>query len=108
MATWHDTVSIRLIWSNAPAADPLLQDLLDAAKAQVIAYAPALVDPAVIPATYRVAHGLQTRAIWESQTANVAGDVDAIGLEGYQVRVYSLAKPVRELLRPPNGVPVLG
>ncbi len=108
MADWHDTTSIKLVWSSAPEGD-LLQDLLDAAQAQIVEFVGLDPDdlPESIPANYRVAHGLQTRAVWESQNVAVAPDPDQIGGE-YSVRAYSMAKPVRDLLRPPHSIPGIG
>lgn len=114
ITTWHTADSLRAVWSNAPSSADLIADLLEAAKFQILEFAPALPDTEesgaaeAIPANYRIAQGLQARAIWESQKADVSGDPDAIGLGEYPVRVYSMAKPVRDLLRPAHGAPVIG
>lgn len=109
MAEWHNVSSVRTVWSSAPSVDEDLQDLLDAAQRQILEYVDLDVDdpPDDIPATYRVAHGLQTRAVWESQNAAVGVDIDQIGGE-YPVRVYSMAKPVRDLLTPQHSIPGIG
>lgn len=101
-AGWLALTELRARWSNCPAADPLAEQLLTAARDQVLEYAPVLADGDPIPARYIIAQGLQARAIWEASKANVSPDTDAVGMDGYQVRVYSLAKPVRDLLRPPT------
>lgn len=99
---WLTVTQLRARWSNCPAADQLAEQLLDAARDQVIEYAPVLAEGDPIPARYIIAQGLQARAIWEASKANVTPDSDSVGMDGYQVRVYSLAKPVRDLLRPPS------
>jgi hypothetical protein len=45
MATWHDLLSVREEWFDAPESDTLLNDLLEVAQQSVIAYAPTLVEP---------------------------------------------------------------
>lgn len=110
---WHTSTTLHKVWSNAPSDEDLIADLLEAAKFQILEFAPALPESdesgseQEVPANYRIAQGLQARAIWESQKADVASDVDGIGLE-YAVRVYSMAKPVRDLLRPAQGAPGVG
>lgn len=99
---WLTVAQLRQRWSNCPAADTLAEQLLAAARDQVIEYAPVLAEDQTLPARYIIAQGLQARAIWEASKANVSPDTDAVGMDGYQVRVYSLAKPVRDLLRPPT------
>lgn len=119
MAEWLTAATIGTVWSQAPA-EPLRSLLVNAAKEQVIEAGMILVDgvrtkaatalaadpPATLPDRLVIAQGMQARAIWESQKSNVGGDVDAIGLENFQVRVYSMAKPVRDLCDPLS--PIMG
>lgn len=102
MATWHDPDSAQAEWPDAPLDDAIIAELLDVARAEVIAYAPVLADPSAVPATYRVAQLMQARAIWNSQNANPAGE---LGGEGFAIRFYPLDGHIRQLLRPRRAVP---
>lgn len=102
MADWLTPAALRAQWASAPSNDALAQQLLDAAKEQVLEFAPVLAEGATIPVRYVLAQGMQARGIWESHRANVNPNEDVVGLEGFQVRMYSMAKPVRDLLRPPQ------
>ena len=113
MAVWYTPDTVREQWSGAPKSATLLQNLLDTAKLQVLAFAPVFVAPEgeanYCPVNYRIAQGMQVRAIWDSQNANVGGNEDgASGLDGYQVRTYPMSQNIKTLLRPPQGVPGLG
>lgn len=108
-----DLDQVRARWQDAPMDDVLLQSMVDAAHAQVVAYAPALPlvvgpDGAVtvnIPANYVEAEVLQVRALGQSQERD--GDVIGFG-DGYAVRVRPLGADVKALLRPRRGRPVVG
>lgn len=117
MATWHTPATLRAQWANAPKNDAVANQLLSAAKDQVLAFAPSLTSGLIVidgivqdaspdnpPDRYVFAQGMQARYIWERQIVNV-GSEDAIGLEGYQPRVGSMDKATRDLLRPP-GPPI--
>lgn len=91
-------------WASPPADETVVATLLAAAREQVIEFAPVLAEGAPIPERYTIAHAMQTRAIWESHRAAISPDADAaVGIDPYSVRMYSMAKPVRDLLRPPAG-----
>lgn len=106
MTTWHTKVTLRAVWSNAPASDTLLDELLDVAKHQVLEFAPTLAAEAPIPTQYRYAQYMQAMALWNAQKAGPTDD--AIGGESYQVRVYPMDATIRRILRPTVGVPRLG
>lgn len=102
MSTWATVDDIRQRWQDAPLDDEVLQSMLDAAQVQCSRYAPALADPATVPANYLEGLVLQLRALWNAQERD--GDVLGYG-DGYAVRVRPLGQDVKSLLRPARGVP---
>jgi hypothetical protein len=98
---WHDLESARDEWQDAPAGDPQLFTMLQSAKVQCLAFAPALSGRP--PANYRQAQLLQARALWQAVRTNPDGQLDA---NGFSVHVYPLDRNIRALLRPRTGVPV--
>lgn len=91
-------------WADAPLDDPLLEQLLEAAHEQCVAYAPALAAGATVPARYREAEALQVRALGQGMDRD--GDVLGFG-DGFAVRVRPLGADVKALLRPPRGKPIV-
>ncbi len=115
MAEWHDPASLRATWADAPSSDALVQELLEVAKQQVLAFAPELTlaedgepdaEPAP-PANYRMAQAYQARALYQASKANVNADVDVVGGE-FKVRVYPMDWNIKNMLRPQRGVPSVG
>ena len=114
MATWHTPASAREHWADAPGypedeADVLVE-LLEVAREQVEAYAPALPLPAEgealeIPATYRYAQLMQARNIWNASTVSPGGD---LGEGDFTITVHPLDWTVKQMLRPKRAVPVVG
>lgn len=98
---WADLPDARAVWPDAAALeDAVLVRLLTAAHEQVLAYAPALADPEVVPSRYVEAEVLQARELWAASKR----DGDVLGFESFAVRVRPLSGTVRSLLRPPRGV----
>jgi hypothetical protein len=96
---WHNLESIAEGWVNANQLDQAtLYSLLEAAREQCEAYAPKLLEGAPVPERYRAAHMLQTRALWQSLTANA--DPSSVG--EFAVPVFSMDYTVKKLLRPPR------
>lgn len=93
---WHTTGSAREAWADAPTRDGVLWELLDAARAQCLAYAP--LEDADVPAGHRQAQLNVARAIW-ARAKSGAGD-DSLGMDAYAVRVYVDDPDTRRLLRP--------
>lgn len=98
---WLTLEQARLQWADAPLDDLLLYQILETAKAQCVAYAPALLLGAPIPVTYVQAQLLQARAIFSSVIAN---QQDNVGVEGFQVRVFPLDFTIRAMLRPKRAI----
>ena len=98
---WLTLETARAQWGDAPLDDVFLHQILDTAKAQCVAYAPALQLGAQVPVTYVQAQLLQARAIYQSVIAN---QQDSVGVEGFQVRVFPLDFTIRAMLRPKRAI----
>lgn len=98
---WLTLEQARALWADAPLDDVLLYQILETAKTQCIAYAPALGLTEPIPANYVQAQALQARAIYQSLIAN---QQDNVGVEGFQVRVFPLDFTIRAMLRPKRAI----
>jgi hypothetical protein len=98
---WLTLEMARAQWADAPLDDVLLFQILDTAKEQCLAYAPALAEGAPIPQRYVQAELMQARAIYQSVIAN---QQDNVGVEGFQVRVFPLDFTIRALLRPKRAI----
>ena len=98
---WLTLEQARSQWADAPLDDIFLWQILETAKAQCIAYAPAMLLGAPVPLNYVQAELLQARAIYQSVQAN---QQDNIGVEGFQVRVFPLDFTIRAMLRPKRAI----
>lgn len=98
---WLSLEMARAQWADAPLDDVFLAQILDAAKLQCIAYAPALAVDAVVPVNYLHAQLMQARALYQSVIAN---QQDNVGVDGFQVRVFPLDFTIRALLRPKRAI----
>lgn len=77
---------------------------LEAAKSQVLAYAPPLDDGAPIPQSYAIAQLMQTRNIWNASKVSPAGN---IGDGSFASTPFPLDWMVRQMLRPRRGIPAV-
>lgn len=103
---WHILDTIRAEWPDADVIpDATLWALLDVAREQVVAFAPALGEDAPIPTHYREAQRIQARNIWTAARVSPDG---ALGGDDFTVRPFPLDWHVKQLLRPKRGVPVVG
>ena len=98
---WLDLQTARAQWADAPYDDIFLHQILDTAKFQCIEYAPPLAAGKQPPINYVQAQLLQARAIYQSVLAN---QNDAVGLEGFAVRVFPLDFTIRAMLRPKRAI----
>lgn len=98
---WLTLELARAQWADAPLDDVFLFQLLDTAKEQCLAYAPALAIGAPIPARYLQAQETQSRALYQSTIAN---QNDQVGIEGFTVRVFPLDFTIRAMLRPKRAI----
>lgn len=93
---WHDVISARLEWAGAPEADGTLYRLLDVARDQVEAYAPALAGKP-FPERYRAAQLMQARNTWNASLSNGDQQTD---VGGFVVSIRPLDWAVKQLIRP--------
>lgn len=98
---WLSLEQARSQWADAPLDDVFLYQLLDTAKVQCVAYAPALAVDAIVPTRYVQAQLTQARALYQSTIANQA---DNVGIEGFTVRVFPLDFTIRAMLRPKKAI----
>lgn len=105
-AKWHTNDTAREQWLDAPDDDDQLSDLLEVAKEQILAFAPARNDADPVPAGYVVAQLMQARNIWNASQADPANG--GIGPDGFVSRPFPLDWMVKQLVRPKRGVPVVG
>lgn len=103
---WHTPDSVRDSdqWADAlHLSDEALADLLETARIQCEAYAPAVAG--VVPVNYRQAQLLQARNLWQAVKQDTGGQVDG---GGFSIPVYPLDWVVKGILRPKRGVPSFG
>lgn len=100
---WHTVGSAQERWPDAPVDDEDLNDLLETARIQCEAYAPAV--SGEVPVNYRQAQLMQARNLWQSIKADPGGQ---IGADGLAIPVFPLDWVVKNLLRPKRGVPTFG
>ena len=98
---WLTLESARAQWADAPMDDIFLWQILESAKAQCIAYAPAIAVDAGVPLNYVQAQLMQARAVYQSVIAN---QNDTVGVDGFAVRVFPLDFTIRALLRPKRAI----
>lgn len=98
---WLDLQTARAQWADAPYDDIFLHQILDTAKFQCIAYAPAIPEGKQPPINYVQAQLMQARAIYQSVIAN---QNDNVGIEGFAVRVFPLDFTIRAMLRPKKAI----
>ncbi len=103
---WYNVVTARVDWDGAPDSDGVLADLLDSARDQVLAYAPALGLEEPVPSRYRRGQLMQARNTWNAAQTNGDAQVDAGG--GIYVTVRPLDWAVKQVIRPKRGVKALG
>lgn len=109
MTTWHTPTTVRLQWAaSSKLADPLLEELLTVSRTQILQRGTLDYDPAAetdpdnpteVPVQYRWGQALYARSLWDSATANIGGDIDAIGGD-FQVRVYPMSSTILDLISP--------
>jgi hypothetical protein len=101
---WVSIEQAREDWADAPSSDAQLYVILESAKLSIVPYAPALPANADVPANYVQAQLMQARNIWNSTKSDPG---DQVGAEGFAIRVYELDRPVKGLLRPKQGRPII-
>lgn len=115
--TWWTPEEAAEAWPDQSAPDdaPSLERLLEVAYDVVLPYVQADLEAAglaedwtpddPVPERIREAQLLQARAQWAFERT---GGGDMIGADGMTVRVYPMGWQVKNLVRPDDGVPVIG
>ena len=114
---WHDVLSAREEWVDAPDDDSILGELLSIAAEQVMAYAPASLreefegevgddewpegwsNP---PIAFRRAQLMHAKNMWTADRVDSGG---TFGDGEFQVRPHPLDWHVKQLIRPRTAVP---
>lgn len=103
---WHTTDSAREEWpTEGTYTDVQLYRLLAAAKTQCVDYAPTLAEGEPVPMNWADAQLMQARNIANAAKTDPGSSADG---ELFVIRPYSMDKFVKNLLRPPKAVPVIG
>lgn len=102
---WHTVDSARLEWVDAASIDDLrLHMILELARQQVTAYAPALAVDERPPANYRHGQLMQAQNLFNAGRAEGGGESG----DDFVLRPFPLDWMVKQTLRPKTGVPGVG
>jgi hypothetical protein len=102
-ATESDVNRLVAAWEDAPVENlEVLGMILSRAKAQVIAYAPAVESEDDYPVEYAYAQLQQAINLWNAGRSSTEG---VVGAEGYTFVPRPLDKTIRGLIRPIDGTP---
>jgi hypothetical protein len=104
---WHTIDTARDEWTigEATVDDRRLWQLLELAREQVVAFAPALADDAPIPSSYRAGQLMQAQNLYNAGAVDPA--TGSTGDDQFALRPYPLDWMVKQVLRPARGVPVV-
>ena len=106
LSGWHTLASAREECADAEhIPDPVLFDLLDIARDEVVAYAPALAEGDPIPLRYIKGQIMQARNTWNA--ARVDPSTGGDGEESFVIRPFPLDWSIKQVLRPRTGIPVI-
>lgn len=101
---WHTLDSARELWAMAPQNEFRLFMLLELARDQCAAYAPALAEDAPVPPRYKEGQLMHARNLLNAATVSPDGNT---GDDDFVLRPYPLDWMVKQMLRPQRGVPVV-
>ncbi|MCK8465867.1 hypothetical protein M0722_01550 [Microbacterium sp. KSW4-16] len=109
MADWYtatgseETERLLGAWPDAPVENVELCELiLDTAKEQVLAFAPALDEGATVPDRWVYAQLQQATNLWNAGRVSGSGDV---GIDQYTYTPRPLDKTIKSIIRPAHGGP---
>lgn len=112
MANWHDRASARANWEDAPYIDDTLDELLEIARGQVVAYSPhrkadpvVAADSEVVPVEYRLAQLRQAQNIWAAQNVDSSGGMGDGGEFELRPVTHPLDWHVKQIIRPKGATP---
>lgn len=110
MASWHTLETARDQWADAPYDNDQLEELLEVARVQVVAYSPTRkTDPSVaadsstVPVTYRLAQLRQAQNIWSAGAVNADGGIG--DGSDFVLRPHPLDWHVKQIIRPKGATP---
>ena len=105
---WHTVDTARHDWTVGEASvdDRRLFQLLELAREQIIAYAPALGETDPIPERYRAGQLMQAQNLYNAGVVDPATGVDGSG-ETFTLRPYPLDWMVQQVVRPKRAAPVV-
>lgn len=104
---WLTEVEVATLWVDAPDDAFTLGLLMNAALAQVLAFAPAAPgdSPTPVPPNFKLAQLMQTRNLWNASQVDPGG---SMGESDFAVRPFPLDWQVKALLRPKSATPLVG
>lgn len=107
MATWHTPETARLWLAGTDLDDALLEVLLEVAKSEVLAFAPALAeaDANTPPVSYVYAQIQHAQNKLNASRVGPGGDV---GDGTFALSPFPLDWSIRQTLRPKRGIPRVG
>lgn len=110
MTTWHDTESAAYQWPDAPDDTDILEELLEVARGQVVAYSPhRKADPIVatdsddVPVEYRLAQLRQATNLFNAGSVAPDGGLGDGG--SFVMTPHPLDWHVKQIIRPKRGAP---
>ncbi|NNC10344.1 hypothetical protein HII28_00395 [Planctomonas sp. JC2975] len=111
---WYTTDTIRADWKDAPSNDSVLEQLLEVAKAQVLAYDngynwrlnsatsaaafPGDYITGAVPASLVMGQRMQLRNLWNANRVDPANA--SAGDDTFQVRIFPMDWVVKQVIRP--------
>lgn len=103
---WATLDEARRHLAGADIDDPILATLLNVARSEVLAFAPALLLGAPIPQNYKYGQILHARnKLNAARTSSTTGDY---GDGSFAIARYPLDWQVKQILRPQTGIPRVG
>lgn len=101
---WHTLDTARAEWASAPASDIRMFQVLELARQQVLAFAPAF--EGRVPVSYREGQLMQARNIWNAGAVNPGSG--EMGDDSFMVQPFPLDWMVRQVLRPKRAIGAIG
>lgn len=103
---WHTLDTARDEWADAThLGDVTLWELLELARGDVVAFAPALAVDAPVPLRYLKGQIMQARNTWNAARVDPATGGD--GDDTFVIRPFPLDWAIKQKLRPQRGTPVV-
>lgn len=114
MADWYDVETLRDEWISAPLEDELIEQLLDVAKGDVMAYAftsdrtayeeATEEEPFDVPERLRYAQKRQVENLWNAGRVDPNGSIGPDG-QTFTMTPHPLDWHIKQIIRPRRAVP---